>query len=104
MDTPASAPSYMARAWRLLVLAIRFLLNIQAKSGDDMGGSHDGMIQQMEVWQPGQLEESLFALYSPVHALLWTATHTANWIIMIVIMGTLTVQVRENLFSLHEPA
>jgi hypothetical protein len=36
---------------------------------------------QLEIWNPGPLELTLFAVYSPVHALLWMATTASNWML-----------------------
>ncbi|KAJ8700136.1 hypothetical protein PTI98_003192 [Pleurotus ostreatus] len=46
----------------------------------------------MEVWAPGDFELMLFSIYSPAHSLLWTATTTSNWMIMLIIMGLLGLQ------------
>ena len=51
-------------------------------------------MQQLEVWTPGALEMALFSLYSPVHALLWIATTSANWMLMFFVMFIVGVQVR----------
>lgn len=50
-------------------------------------------MQQLQVWTPGELEMVLFAIYSPVHALLWMAFTSANWIIMAAIMGVTSMHV-----------
>ena len=50
-------------------------------------------IQQLEVWTPGELEMFLFSVYSPVHALLWMATNSTNWMMMLVVMFLTGVQV-----------
>ncbi|KAF7363455.1 hypothetical protein MSAN_01001300 [Mycena sanguinolenta] len=49
-------------------------------------------VQQLEVWTPGELELMLFNVYSPVHAFLWMATGSSNWMIMIFIMGLVGAQ------------
>jgi len=46
------------------------------------------------VWVPGELETTLFAVYSPLHAMLWTALTSANWIRMACIMGLASAQLR----------
>ena len=50
-------------------------------------------VQQLEVWTPGELEMFLFSVYSPVHALLWMATNSTNWMMMLVVMFLTGVQV-----------
>jgi len=51
-------------------------------------------VQQLEVWIPDDLEKMLFCIYSPVHPLLWMATTSANWMLMLVIMVGTGVQMR----------
>jgi hypothetical protein len=63
-----------------------------AKNG---GGLTMSKVQQLEVWVPGELEMTLFCVYSPVHPLLWMATTSANWMFMLVIMGVVGVQVSD---------
>lgn len=82
---------------RALMLSIRFLLNLsppKAREQTIRGINSTERIQQLEVWTPGELESTLFAIYSPVHALLWTAVTSANWMLICCIMGTVSVQMR----------
>jgi len=51
-------------------------------------------VQQLEVWVPGKLETMLFCVYSPVHPLLWMATTSGNWMLMLVMMAGVGVQMR----------
>ena len=81
--------------WRGFVISVRFLLNLSPPKDRQkmLNGSMDSeRIQQLEVWSPGALESSLFAIYSPVHALLWTAWTSANWMLLFCIMVAVTVQ------------
>lgn len=50
-------------------------------------------VQQLEVWVPGEMELTLFCIYSPIHALLWMATTSANWMLMFLVMGGAGLQV-----------
>jgi len=61
-------------------------------------------IQELSTWSPGMLELELFSLYSPIHALLWLATSSSNWIIMLFIMGLTGVQVLDNTLEYHNLA
>jgi Protein of unknown function (DUF2418) len=47
----------------------------------------------MAVWFPTEFELMLFCVYSPAHAFIWMVTTSANWILMVVIMVTLSKQV-----------
>ncbi|KAJ7632629.1 hypothetical protein FB45DRAFT_912982 [Roridomyces roridus] len=69
----------------------RFLLGFQPPVSPP-APSVKTRVQQLEVWTPGELEMTLFNVYSPVHAFLWMATGSSNWILMILIMGLVGVQ------------
>ncbi|KAI0807611.1 hypothetical protein C8Q74DRAFT_1190101 [Fomes fomentarius] len=87
--------SLLSTLWRGTVLSFRFLLNLSPpKIRAPQPWEEDERVQQLEVWTPGELEMSLFALYSPVHALLWTATTSANWMLAFFVMFILGVQTR----------
>ena len=87
--------SVFAALWRGLVLSTRFLLNLSPpKTRPPQPWEEDERVQQLEVWTPGALEMALFSLYSPVHALLWIATTSANWMLMFFVMFIVGVQVR----------
>lgn len=89
--------------WRALVVSFRFLLNLSPpKDRQLLNGNAAGheKVQQLEVWTPGVLEMGLFAIYSPIHALLWMALTSANWMLMGVIMVIVSMQVRVYLSTL----
>lgn len=95
---PLEPPSVVSRvatgAWYTFCASWRFLLNLNPPAISSIGNSKSAKIQQLEVWIPGELEMMLFCVYSPVHSLLWMATTSANWMLMLVIMGGAGVQVR----------
>lgn len=85
----------LGHLWRGFVISIRFLLNLSPPKDRQkiISGSDDNeRIQQLEVWAPTPLESNLFAIYSPVHALLWTAWTSANWMLIFCIMAAVSVQ------------
>ncbi|KAK7693708.1 hypothetical protein QCA50_003280 [Cerrena zonata] len=87
--------SLLKHFWRAFVISVRFLLNLSPpKSQQTSGGVWGERVQQLEVWTPGELEMFLFSVYSPVHALLWMATNSANWMIMLVVMFITGAQLR----------
>ncbi|PCH37950.1 hypothetical protein WOLCODRAFT_135950 [Wolfiporia cocos MD-104 SS10] len=89
--------SMLSRLWRAFVVSVRFLLNLSpptSRRATLHGGSGNEKIQQLEVWTPGELEGRLFSIYSPVHALLWTAVTSASWMHMCCIMAVVGVQLR----------
>lgn len=80
--------------WRAFVAFWRFLLGLKPSVTSSTTPGNRARVQQMEVWAPGEFELMLFSIYSPAHSLLWTATTTSNWMIMLIIMGLLGLQVR----------
>lgn len=85
----------LGHLWHGFVISVRFLLNLSPPKDRQkiLSGSTDSeRIQQLEVWSPGPLESNLFAIYSPVHALLWTAWTSANWMLLFCIMAAVSVQ------------
>ena len=102
-DTPEPAPPlkrgaflvFMFRScWRALALSVRFLLNMSPPKDRQVASMRYERVQQLEVWTPGEFEITLFSIYSPVHAFLWMALTSANWIITGIIMFLVGVQVR----------
>ncbi|KAH8106834.1 hypothetical protein BXZ70DRAFT_252616 [Cristinia sonorae] len=82
--------------WRAFVVSVRFLLNLSPpkdRQTSANGAGHE-KVQQLEMWMPGDLEMTLFAIYSPVHALLWMALTGANWMLMGIIMGVVGMQLQ----------
>ena len=95
--------SVLRTLWRFLVASVRFLLNLSPpRTRPSQPWEEDERVQTLEVWTPGPLEMGLFAIYSPVHALLWMATTSANWILTIFVMFIVGVQVRAP--TVFEPA
>ncbi|KAI0372873.1 hypothetical protein BV20DRAFT_990222 [Pilatotrama ljubarskyi] len=87
--------AFFAALWRGLCVSVRFLLNLSPpKTRPPQPWEEDERVQQLEVWTPGELEMALFGTYSPVHALLWTALTSANWMMMFLIMFAVGVQTR----------
>lgn len=85
----------LGHLWHGFVISVRFLLNLSPPKDRQkvLNGSTDSeRIQQLEVWSPSPLESNIFAIYSPVHALLWTAWTSANWMLLFCIMVAVSVQ------------
>lgn len=76
------------------MISVNFLLNMTPpKDRQTTRVGNTDRVQELQVWTPGELEMTLFSIYSPVHALLWIAFTSANWIIMAVIMGVVSMHV-----------
>ncbi|KAI0647260.1 hypothetical protein C8Q79DRAFT_1000227 [Trametes meyenii] len=85
----------LSALWRGFRVSVRFLLNLSPpKTRASQPWEEDQRVQQLEVWTPGELEMALFGTYSPVHALLWMATTSANWMMMFLVMFVVGVQTR----------
>jgi hypothetical protein len=95
---PPAAPTLSVRlrkgAWSLFVAAWRWLLDLSPSRTTTSGGGAAKRVQQLDVWAPGELELGLFTLYSPAHALLWTATTGQNWILTGLVMGLVGAQMQ----------
>ncbi|TFL07546.1 hypothetical protein BDV98DRAFT_558035 [Pterulicium gracile] len=97
---PLKPPSLSSRIgsgiWGAFVGAWRWLLG----TGDAASKpARTYQVQQIQMWAPGPLELALFCVYSPVHTLLWLATSTSNWILLVLIMVLVSVQLHAMMFS-----
>lgn len=77
-------------AWNTFSSSWRFLLGMKPRSSSAPPQGKTKPVQQLEVWTPGELQLELFSLYSPLHPLLWIATGSSNWMLMLLIMGLLS--------------
>lgn len=90
----------LSALWHALVVSIRFLFNLSPpKDRETEATARFERVQQLEVWEPGKVEMELFAIYSPVHAVLWMGTGSSNWMLMLGAMVGVSVQVRSSWFS-----
>ncbi|KAF8447956.1 hypothetical protein L210DRAFT_3390949 [Boletus edulis BED1] len=81
--------------WRVVVSVVRFLLGFSWASPSTSSppqGAPAEVIQQLEMWVPGELERTLLGVYSPVHALLWMCTGSTNWVLMCAVMCVVGLQ------------
>ncbi|KAJ4487945.1 hypothetical protein J3R30DRAFT_3432367 [Lentinula aciculospora] len=99
LDPPSLAVRFRAGAWNAFIAFWRFLLGLKPSTKLPSSTRKSTRVQQLEIWTPGDLEMMLFNIYSPVHALLWIATNSSNWIIMLFIMGTVGVQLNAMMLS-----
>ncbi|KAJ8078784.1 hypothetical protein PM082_013067 [Marasmius tenuissimus] len=92
---PLKPPPLMARLrtglWQGFLSFWRFLLGMKQPKSNAIPRKAS-RIQQLEVWSPGELELTLFTLYSPAHSLLWIGTSSSNWIVMLLLMGVFGLQ------------
>ncbi|KAF8636559.1 hypothetical protein AX17_003371 [Amanita inopinata Kibby_2008] len=73
-------------AWYAFAYFWRFLFGLQPPTSLNSVSGKITRVQELQAWNPGELELTLFSVYSPAHALLWMATSTSNWILMFIVM------------------
>ncbi|KAJ3761460.1 hypothetical protein EV360DRAFT_93003 [Lentinula raphanica] len=99
LEPPSLAVRFRAGLWNAFIAFWRFLLGLRPSTKVPSSARKSTRVQQLEIWTPGDLELMLFNIYSPVHALLWMATNSSNWIIMLLIMGLVGVQLHVMMLS-----
>ncbi|KAF9069608.1 hypothetical protein BDP27DRAFT_1383114 [Rhodocollybia butyracea] len=98
LEPPSLMVRFRTGSWRAFISFWRFLLGL--KPAKTMPPTRNTTrVQQLEIWTPGDLEMMLFNIYSPVHSLLWIATNSSNWIIMLLIMGGVGAQLNATMLS-----
>ncbi|CAE6538459.1 unnamed protein product [Rhizoctonia solani] len=70
--------THMASAWRLI---------LGSRGGKATSKSATHNIQQLDMWNPGELELSLLSIYSPAHALLWMIFSSQTWFVALILMA-----------------
>ncbi|CAE6445160.1 unnamed protein product [Rhizoctonia solani] len=75
--------THMASAWRLV---------LGSRAGKSTSRSANN-VQQLDMWNPGELELSLFSVYSPAHALLWMIFSSHTWFVALILMVAISGQI-----------
>ncbi|RDB21044.1 hypothetical protein Hypma_011610 [Hypsizygus marmoreus] len=99
LEPPSLASRLRSAASYAFSYSWRFLLNMKPPTRPGQQPGRTSRVQQLEVWSPGQFETVLFSIYSPAHAFLWMATGSANWIVMLVVMGLVGLQLHAMTYS-----
>ncbi|KAJ3744690.1 hypothetical protein DFH05DRAFT_1074613 [Lentinula detonsa] len=99
IEPPSLAVRFRAGLWSAFIAFWRFLLGLKPSTKLPSSTKKSTRVQQLEIWTPGDLEMMLFNIYSPVHSLLWMATNSSNWIIMLLIMGIVGLQLHTMMIS-----
>ncbi|KAJ7443038.1 hypothetical protein B0H11DRAFT_2093195 [Mycena galericulata] len=92
LQLPSPASRFLKALWFSLPASRRFPLAIRRPAFAALPSRKTVRMQQLEMWLPGELEMTLFNLYSPVHAFLWMATDSSNWMLMLLLMSFVSVQ------------
>lgn len=82
----------------LFSYSFRWLLGMSLPTRAEVQGK-TSRVQQLQMWVPGELEMTLFTVYSPVHVFLWMATGSENWMIMTLVMGLVGAQLNALVIS-----
>jgi len=77
----------------------RFLLGWQPPNKRTPPREKTSRVQQLEIWEPSEMELELFSIYSPAHSLVWLAIVSSNWLLSLLIMVLIGVQVHPSLCS-----
>jgi hypothetical protein len=70
----------------------RFLFGMQPPKRVTAPKERTSRVQELEVWEPSEMELELFSIYSPAHTLLWIAMGSSSWIYSLLIMGLVGLQ------------
>ncbi|KZV81852.1 hypothetical protein EXIGLDRAFT_779236 [Exidia glandulosa HHB12029] len=88
---PAIARRLARVAWKLVRATWRWLSGAEGPA--PIQAMVDGrVIQKVDMWMPEEFEKTLFALYSPVHAVLWLFWSPQNWLGVLIALGLLSAQ------------
>ncbi|KAF8628325.1 hypothetical protein AX15_003871 [Amanita polypyramis BW_CC] len=93
LEAPASLTRrVVSGAWHAFAYFWRFLWGVQQPTALNSLSGKATRVQELQVWNPGEFELTLFSICSPVHPFLWIATSTTNWILMFCIMFLVSFQ------------
>ncbi|KXN89252.1 hypothetical protein AN958_06006 [Leucoagaricus sp. SymC.cos] len=92
LKPPSMGAQLRSGAWYAFSYSWRWLLGMKPPSMTKPLPPKTAKVQELSTWNPGELELELFSLYSPIHAFLWMATSSSNWILMLIVMGLTGVQ------------
>ncbi|KAJ3562375.1 hypothetical protein NP233_g9618 [Leucocoprinus birnbaumii] len=92
LKPPSLGAQLRSGAWYAFSYSWRWLLGMKPPSMNKPIPPKTAKVHELSTWSPGTLELELFSIYSPIHALLWLAISSSNWILMFIIMGLTGVQ------------
>ncbi|CAA7271692.1 unnamed protein product [Cyclocybe aegerita] len=92
LPQPSFGKHLRSNTWYAFSYFWRFLLGMQPPTRALPPKEKTARVQELDVWEPTELELELFSIYSPAHALLWLAMSSSNWILSLLIMGVVGVQ------------
>jgi len=95
---PVEQPTFSQRlrtnSWYAFSYSWRWLLGMQPPSRRiPQTKEKTTRVQELDVWDPREMELELFSIYSPVHALIWLGMGSSSWIISLLVMVLLSLQV-----------
>ncbi|KAF8902131.1 hypothetical protein CPB84DRAFT_1776689 [Gymnopilus junonius] len=93
---PLQRPTFKQRVradlWYSFSYFWRFLFGLQPPKRTPPPKEKTSRVQELEVWEPSEMELELFGIYSPAHALLWISMGSSNWLYSVLIMVLMGLQ------------
>ncbi|KDR81620.1 hypothetical protein GALMADRAFT_239679 [Galerina marginata CBS 339.88] len=92
LERPTFSQRLRTNTWYSFLYFWRFLLGMQPPKRATSPKEKTSRVQELEVWDPSELDLELFSIYSPAHALLWLAMGSSSWVYSVLIMGLVGLQ------------
>ncbi|PPQ93315.1 hypothetical protein CVT25_014444 [Psilocybe cyanescens] len=89
---PALGRRIRSNLWYSFLYFWRFLFGMQPPARPTLPKGKTSRVQELEVWEPSEMDLELFSIYSPAHAVLWLAMGSSSWLHSLVIMGIVGLQ------------
>ena len=94
VEQPSFSQRFRSNASYAFSYSWRWLLGMQPPSRTTLQTKDKTTrVQELDTWEPTVLELELFAIYSPVHALLWLGMGSSSWILSLLVMVLVSLQV-----------
>ncbi|PPR06672.1 hypothetical protein CVT26_001214 [Gymnopilus dilepis] len=92
LERPTFGQRLRADLWWSFSYFWRFLFGLQPPKRASPPREKTSRVQELEVWEPSEMELELFSIYSPAHALLWMAMGSSSWFYSVLIMVLVGLQ------------
>ncbi|KAH9484263.1 Meiotically up-regulated gene 154 protein [Psilocybe cubensis] len=89
---PAIGQRIRSNLWFYFSYFWRFLFGMQPPTRPALPQGKTSRVQELEVWEPSEMDLELFSIYSPAHAVLWLSMGSSSWLYSVVIMGIVGLQ------------
>ncbi|KAF9532994.1 hypothetical protein CPB83DRAFT_846749 [Crepidotus variabilis] len=92
VEAPPLSKRVRSNAWFAFSYAWRWLLGMQLPSRSQQPKEKTTRVQEVDMWEPTEMELELFSIYSPAHALLWLGMRSSSWLLVLLVMVLLSLQ------------